>query len=128
MSAPKISRKFLNLSKALKRLNEAVKVPRRNKLAVDGTIQRFEFAFELFWKTLKVLLEAEGLDAQTPRESLQRSFQAGWIFDETLWLQMLKDRNETSHLYDESLAKRIHKRIKTYAIEMESVFDRLKSR
>ena len=74
---------------------------------MDGTIQRFEFVIELFWKTLKRLLAAEGIQTGTPREAMQRAFEANWLGDETAWLQMLKDRNETSHVYDEASAKKI---------------------
>jgi len=37
---------------------------------IDGTIQRFEFVIELYWKTLKRLLALEGINTYTPRESL----------------------------------------------------------
>ena len=35
---------------------------------------------------------------------MQQAFRAGWLGDETAWLQMLRDRNETSHTYNEILA------------------------
>jgi nucleotidyltransferase substrate binding protein (TIGR01987 family) len=77
---------------------------------------------------LKRLLSAEGIETSTPREALQRALQAGWLMDETLWLQMLRDRNETSHVYDEALAKKIYKHIKNYFPEMKSVFRLLAER
>lgn len=40
-----------NLENALKRLGEALSEPEINSLTIDGTIQRFEFSFELFWKS-----------------------------------------------------------------------------
>jgi nucleotidyltransferase-like protein len=48
--------------------------PPTNPLAVDGTIQRFEFTIKLFWKVMKRLLAREGLDARTPRETLNGVF------------------------------------------------------
>jgi nucleotidyltransferase substrate binding protein (TIGR01987 family) len=93
----KPSQSLVNLATALERLREALQEPEANKLAVDGTIQRFEFVFELYWKTLKRLLAWEGIQTQTPRETLQRAYQAGWLADETAWLQMLRDRSQTSH-------------------------------
>ena len=45
------------LSRALARLEDALAVPESAPLAIDGTIQRFEFVFELCWKTMKALLE-----------------------------------------------------------------------
>jgi nucleotidyltransferase substrate binding protein (TIGR01987 family) len=128
MNGAKIDQTFKNLGKALDRLGEALHEPVRNKLAVDGTIQRFEFAIELFWKTMKRLLAEEGVETSTPRETLKKAFEAGWLMDQLAWLQMLKDRNETSHVYDKSVAKSIYKRIKKYFPEMTQVYLLLKER
>jgi len=117
-----------NLEAALERLREALQEPETNSLAVDGTIQRFEFVIELFWKTLKRLLAAEGIQTGTPREAIQRAFEANWLGDETAWLQMLKDRNETSHVYDEDSAKKIYLRIKRHFSELEKTYRFLKTR
>ncbi|WP_327063132.1 nucleotidyltransferase substrate binding protein [Jeotgalibacillus alimentarius] len=44
------------------------------------------------------------------------------------WLQMLKDRNETSHTYNEDLAREILSNIHGYFPEMKAVFTFLKSK
>jgi len=37
---------------------------------------------------------------------LKEAFQIGWLHDETVWLDMLDQRNTTSHVYlDEELAE-----------------------
>jgi len=69
----KPNQSLINLGAALERLAEALQEPTENKLAIDGTIQRFEFVIELYWKTLKRLLAWEGIQTQTPREALQRA-------------------------------------------------------
>ena len=97
---------------------EALSEPEDNPLAVDGTIQRFEFVFELFWKTLRRLLAEEGVDTSTPREALQGAFAAGWIADETAWLSMLEARNETSHTYDETKAREVYTSIRRHFPEL----------
>jgi len=43
---------FEKLKEALRRLNEGLKKA-KDQLDRDGVIQRFEFTFELLWKTLK---------------------------------------------------------------------------
>lgn len=96
------------LDQALARLSEAIAVPRESPLAVDGTIQRFEFAYELFWKTLKAALLEAGIGVQTPRDALRQGFVAGWLDDEALALRMLQARNLTSHAYDEVLALEVY--------------------
>ncbi|MZP28189.1 nucleotidyltransferase [Heliobacterium undosum] len=109
----KAAQSLLNLGNALKRLKEALREPEANTLVIDGTIQRFEFVIKLYWKTLKRLLLLEGIETTTPREALRQAFKVGWIQDENVWLQMLKDRNETSHIYDETAAKRIYRNIQS---------------
>lgn len=127
MSKQKLQRSVGNLAKALDRLDEALREPLSNPLAVDGTIQRFEFAIELCWKGLQRALAHEGIDARTPRQSLQEAYQIGWLHDESLWLSMLRDRNETSHVYDEATARSIYDRIAEYAPEIRRVHVLLKS-
>jgi nucleotidyltransferase substrate binding protein (TIGR01987 family) len=122
----KPSQSLINLETALERLAEALQEPTENKLAIDGTIQRFEFVIELYWKTLKRLLAWEGIQTQTPREALQQAYQAGWLADETAWLQMLRDRNQTSHLYNEAMAREIYDHIKQYFSEMERTYQFLR--
>jgi nucleotidyltransferase substrate binding protein (TIGR01987 family) len=114
----KVNDSLTKLEASLKRLGEALAEDNSNPLFIDGTIQRFEFVFELTWKTLKRALEAEGLVCQTPRETLKTAFQAGWINTEELWLQMLDDRNMTSHTYEEPTATQIYENIQTYYPEL----------
>lgn len=124
----KLDQSVANLGRALDRLEEALAEPTTNKLAIDGTIQRFEFALELFWKTLKRLLAAEGIETATPRQALKQAWQAGWLDSEAAWLQMLKDRNETSHLYNEDIARRIYGHIHNNFPEMRKAYDRVRER
>ena len=128
MTEPKALQSLHNLGRALERLREALQEPEANSLAVDGTIQRFEFVIELYWKTLRRLLADEGILANTPRESLQRAYQAQWLMDETAWLEMLQDRNESSHTYDEATARRIYTNIKRNFPELERTYTFLQQR
>lgn len=122
MSVAEIARTLDALSLALARLREATEEPLSNPLAIDGTIQRFEFAIELFWKALRGLLAEEGIATSTPREALQAAYGAGWLRDETAWLQMLKDRNETSHTYSEPTARRVYESIRKNLSELETAY------
>lgn len=60
MSGKPVSFKLKKLGDALDRLAGALGVPAEQPLAVDGTIQRFEFCIELAWKMLRVLIEEGG--------------------------------------------------------------------
>lgn len=122
MSDIKIQQSLANLGRALQRLKEALGETPTNSLYVDGTIQRFEFCIELFWKTFKRLLASEGIEATTPKECLKKAYQVRWIDNEEAWLQMLRDRNETFHDYDEESANRIYNHIRENFPEMERVY------
>jgi len=126
MSNRKALQSLRNLEKAMDRLEEALSIDDMNSLYIDGTIQRFEFTLELFWKTLKRLLADEGIETKTPKETLKQAFAADWLENEHVWLQMLRDRNETSYVYDEEKARKIYENIIGYFPEMKSTFVRLK--
>ena len=104
MNVPK--KKFENYKNALARLQEGMsQYDGENDLSRDGLIQRFEFTFELAWKTLKAIFENEGLTGiNSPKTVLREAFSAGLIEDDELWLAMLNDRNSTVHIYSEKLA------------------------
>jgi nucleotidyltransferase substrate binding protein (TIGR01987 family) len=128
MSDSEAARALAALGRAIDRLREALAEPEGNPLAVDGTIQRFEFAIELSWKAIRRLLLREGVATSTPREALQEAFRAGWLADETAWLQMLRDRNETSHTYNETVARRIYANVRSSFPEMERTYRLLRDR
>ena len=108
----KLKLSHAKLKKALDALKVMVEKPmQEDRSNVDACIQRFEFSVELFWKYLKRLLEDKGLIVTYPKEILKEAFQGGLIEDESIWLQMLYDRNQTSHTYDEELADKIYKNI-----------------
>ena len=99
MSARKLRDSLENLGKVVVNLERALTVPRDRELVFEGTIQRFEMTIELMWKTLKRALEYEGFHPKTPRESLKEAFHLGWLHDESVWIDMLEQRNTTSHVY-----------------------------
>ncbi len=114
MSTEKFKISLDKLEQSIQRLEEALQDKTQHILVIDGTIQRFEFTYEQCWKTLRNALLLEGIECGTPRETFQKAFQAGWIQDEKTWLQMLKDRNETSHTYHEEMARKIYSKIPSY--------------
>ena len=96
--------RFLNYKKALSQFAEAVQAGLKERLAQEGLIQRFEYTFELAWKTLQDLLKERGLEeVRGPKPVLQQALQDGLIHNGLVWMEMLKARNEASHLYDEKV-------------------------
>ncbi len=111
---------------ALDRLREGA-TEARDELDRDGVIQRFEFCFELLWKTLKIFLEDRGIEAKSPKDSLKAAFGQGWITDEDAFLDMLADRNKTSHIYSREESQKIFDRIKKEHIpQIEALARRLR--
>jgi nucleotidyltransferase substrate binding protein (TIGR01987 family) len=100
------------LKRAFQRLDDAVKEA-KDELDRDGAIQRFEFTFEVFWKSIKILLEHEGYRCAGPRSCIKEAARRGFLEDAEVVLDMLEDRNRTSHIYDETTAKEIFDRIKS---------------
>ena len=94
----------------------------------DAMVQRFEYTTEAFWKYLKHYLQTEhDLLANSPREVMRMGLQAKLYDEETSkeFLQMLDDRNLTSHTYIEELATSIPTRIPNYAHRIKSVLENL---
>ncbi|MFH0948804.1 MAG: nucleotidyltransferase substrate binding protein [Elusimicrobiota bacterium] len=116
------------LEKAFTKLKEGCKSA-SGELEKDGVIQRFEFTFELLWKALKIFLEEQGIEVKTPRESLKEAFRIELIKNEEIFLDMLKDRNRTSHIYDRETAEEIFGRISSqYVPAIEKVLEKLKEK
>ena len=117
------------LGSALDRLGEALALPPDAPLLVDGTMQRFEFGFELAWKSVKLALsEWEGLGSASPRQALEQAHSLRWLEHEEPWLQMLQDRNLSSHTYREGLAREIHARIPGHARQLRGLLSALLQR
>ena len=94
------SRAYDRLSKELKRDVEAM-----SSLELAGVIQHFEFTFELGWNLLKDRLKYDGVSLKTvtPRAVVRAACEARLIEDCATWMDMVGDRNKTSHMYDADL-------------------------
>ena len=82
-----------------------VKLEKLDEAIRDSIIKKFEYTFELAWKTIKAYLEEEGYEEiSSPRRTLKLAFEIGLIIDEETWSNMLEARNSTAHTYDEEKA------------------------
>ena len=95
--------RFINFEKAFLQLKNAInRLDELDNLAKEGLIQRFEYTFELAWKTLKDYLEFEGIVTQYPRETLKQGFHVEVLNNGEIWIDMLEKRNLLAHTYDQS--------------------------
>ena len=91
----------------------------------DSVIQRFEFTIELFWKTLRALLQLPP-DAGS-KTVLQDAYRTGWINDEAAWVALVRERNRSSHDYDEQPAIALADKIEaTYLSALQEARESLK--
>lgn len=119
------NKRLEQVAKALWRLREAVCVESPSQLEIDGAIQRFEFTYELTWKALRAALASEGREVNSPRQSFRAAYQLEWIDDEAPWLEMIDDRNLTTHTYNEQLAGEIYGRLPGHLRAIETLYSRL---
>jgi len=108
--------KIKNFQKALNRLEEGV-AEAKNELDKDGVIHRFEFSVELLWKALRAVLLYQGIECFSPRNCVKEAFKAKIIGDDEIILDMLEDRNISSHVYNEEKSEALFERIKNIYLE-----------
>jgi len=100
--------RFVNYKNALGLLEEGLEIADPSKLEREGIIQRFEYTFDLAWKTLKDYLDYQGYqDITGSRDAFRQAFKVGIISDGEVWMRMIESRNLTSHVYDEETANDI---------------------
>jgi nucleotidyltransferase substrate binding protein (TIGR01987 family) len=99
--------RFQNFARAFVLLREALErgPGALSALEKEGTVQRFEYCFELAWKTLKDYLMESGvaISPVTPRQVIKDAFAAKLLDDGQLWMDMLVERNLLAHTYDKAV-------------------------
>ncbi len=100
-----------NFRKALAQLDDAMGLMAEralSRLEKQGVIQAFEYSYELGWTTLKDYLVWQGIDDLVgPRDTIREAYSKGLIDEGQGWMNMLLDRNRTSHTYNEETAEAI---------------------
>lgn len=79
-------------------------------LQILGIIHIFEFTHELAWNVLKDFLVSRGSTETMygSRDATRQAFSAGLIEQGELWMEMILDRNRSSHTYDPETAESIY--------------------
>lgn len=113
------------LIRAQKVFNQAVEQA-KNDLEKDGAIQRFEFTYELVWKTLRKILKFKGVNISSPRDVFRESAREGLIEDPKFWFEAIKKRNLTSHVYDEDFSEEVFEFLPRFKEELDKVIETIK--
>ncbi len=100
--------RFSSYKKALAQLTKFIDKGELNELEQQGLIQAFEYTHELAWKLLKSFLDSRGIqDIYGSKDATRSAFNLALIEDGESWMDMIKDRNRTSHTYNQAVAEEI---------------------
>ena len=100
--------RLANYKKALAQLTKFIDKGKLNELEEQGLIQAFEYTHELAWNLLKDYLQDQGTqNINGSKDAVRAAFKVGLIEDGESWMDMITDRNRTSHTYNQSTAEEI---------------------
>ena len=122
-----LEKKITDAAKAFNTFQEVLHEP-YSKISRDAAIQRFEYTVEAVWKCLQLFLrEREGLECYSPKACFREARGAGLLSEEETMkaLEMIDDRNLTSHTYQEQLADNIFKRLNDHAKIMGKLLEQM---
>jgi nucleotidyltransferase substrate binding protein (TIGR01987 family) len=99
----------------------------------DGVIQRFEYSYELAWKSLKRILEAEAaspaeVDGLSFRDLIRLGAEKGLVDDPTAWFGFREERNISSHTYDQAKAREVYAAVLEFAPAARRLLEKLAAR
>ena len=125
MPSDKYNRNLKSFEKALLQLGDALEES-ESPIVRDACLQRFEFSYELLWKTLKIFLEEiHGVRAVSPRQVFKEAFALSIIGEEVTFVEMIESRNTLSHTYNEEQAAKIYVKCGGYLKAMKNVLAQL---
>lgn len=115
MTDERFIQRYDDYKNALKSLEDGL-VMAKDELHRDGVIQRFEFTYELAWKTMKLWLADKDVFVGNAKDALQAALQNGLITDGNLWSALHQSRNLTSHTYNKVTAEKVFDAIRRDAM------------
>ncbi len=126
MTSERYRKSLGNYENAAKQLAKALNEP-ESEFIRDASIQRFEFTYELLWKTIKVFLEEiHGVRTVSPRQVFKEAFALELIDNEDVFLEMIEARNLLSHTYNENQASMIYRKLPSFLESFNLVLEKLK--
>lgn len=96
---------------ALGRMDEILREP-KTTIVRDAALKRFEFSFDLAWKTLGAYLRVEkGTECSSPKECMRAGYRHGVIAYDQTWINMVDWRNDIVHEYGEDYAEDLYAKL-----------------
>ncbi|WP_319227442.1 nucleotidyltransferase substrate binding protein [Draconibacterium orientale] len=120
--------RFANYKKALDTLSQGIEQHFEKELSdleKQGVIQGFEFTHELSWKVMQDFLKYQGeTNLYGSKDATRLAFNRGLITNGEGWMNMITDRNLSSHTYQEEIAEQIFNRIVNDYFELLRQFEK----
>lgn len=117
------------LGQAIKKLSSCSEQDENYESFRDSLIKRFEYSMDTFWKFLKEFLQKKhGIaPAASPSKIFRQCLDAQILTQDEYEraLDVVEDRNMTSHTYNELLAEEISKDIPKHYLVIHSVLCRI---
>lgn len=115
------AKKLANLVSVTANLQEFIDDHNKYKLKVTstGVIKGFEICEELAWKTVREYLLDQGYhDINSPKSVMRKAFADELVDDESGWIDLINDRNDTTHGYDEKAQEHLVEKITSNYLPM----------
>jgi nucleotidyltransferase substrate binding protein (TIGR01987 family) len=109
------------LSRSYQKLLEALETPVSQPLAIDGTIRRFEFTYEIACETIIAFYEECLNTGKSHNKCLREALKQGWLTDGEVWASLIESKSHAAFAYSEQLTMDVYKTVK----KNHHVFDNL---
>lgn len=113
------------LLKAQKFLDQSIQEA-QSQLEKAGTIQAFEFCYELAWKIMKRILAYRGIQMASPREVFRAAALEKLIDDPEIWFAFIQQKNLTVHVYNQELADNLFSQLPHFSRELNRFIQTIK--
>ena len=97
---------YTQLERAVGKMKEALIFP-HDEPHKESTIQRFEYTFELSWKLMSSILKDQGIESYGVRNVLREGYKLQLIDNIDAWFKYADARNQTAHIYRQSVADEV---------------------
>ena len=108
--------------RAVATLQELTPIVSPTDIERDAAIQRFEYSTEACWKAAQSVLSSQfGLELASPKSVIRSCAQNALLVeaDARLAMDLVDDRNLTSHTYNEALARAIWSRLPSHVAVLQ---------
>ena len=92
-----------------------------------GTVQAFEFCYELAWKMMKRFLSTQGIETLSPKDTFRKAALAKIIDNPEVWFDFQEKRNLTAHTYEQENLDTIINILDSFSTELNTVITRIKA-